>query len=205
MTRAIYLRTSTSKQDLSSQLTLCRAAAGPDALVFEDAAISGKRDDRQGIKDLIEAARRGEVSEVYVLELSRIGRSMGFMVRTVEELSELGIPIILAKTGTRLDARAIEGVAMLGAFALSAEVEHALILERSERARLRMKEMGIRPGPKSKMPSMEHLEALILKFRTPGKIAKDIGVSKASVVRWVKFYGFRYNNGSYYTQTRTGP
>ncbi|MEM4730099.1 MAG: recombinase family protein [Thermoplasmata archaeon] len=203
MTEAIYVRTSTSKQDLTSQLAICREKAGPDALVFQDAALSGKRDDRAGIIALLDAAREGKISRVYVAELSRIGRSLGFTVRVVEELHALGVSVILAKTGTEINPSTLEGKAMLGALALAADIEHSLILERNQRGRIRMAEKGIRGGRRPKAISTEAIRALAAQGHSAGRIAREMGVSKATIIRRFKSMGLRHEKGRYVSEIRT--
>jgi len=200
---AIYLRTSTSKQDLASQEALCRTAAGQEGLTFRDVAMSGKRDDRTGIMALLQAAREGRVLRVYVSELSRIGRSLGFTVRVVEELHVLGVPVVLAKTGTILDPSTVEGKATLGALALAADIEHALLMERNERGRQRMHEKGSRPGRKPKAVSAAALRALAGEGRSASVIAKELGVSKPTVLRRFRSLGIMFQKGHHRPQLGT--
>jgi len=200
---AIYLRTSTSKQDLASQESVCRAASGPDAVAYQDAAVSGKKDDRREIQALLEAARQRKISKVYVSELSRIGRSLGFTVRVVEELHALGVPVILAKTGTVLDPSTVEGKATLGALALAADIEHALLIERNERGRQRMREKGSRPGRKPKAVSAAALRALAGEGRSASAIAKELGVSKPTVLRRFRTLGIVFQKGHHRPQLGT--
>ena len=202
---SIYLRSSTSKQDLTSQENLCRVPAGPDAVVYQDFAVSGKRDDRIGITRLLQDARAGKISKVYVAELSRIGRSLGFTVRVVEELHSLGVPVILAKSGTALDPSTVEGKATLGALALAGDIEHALLLERNQRGRQRMLEKGSKPGRKPKDVSIEAIKALAEKGQSATQIAKELNVSKGTILRRFKSLAISFRKGRFTPELRSGP
>ena len=188
MTRtAIYARTSTSsRQDIEGQLVLCRKAAGGGAIEFIDRARSGLREDRAGIEALLKAARDGKVARVYLSELSRIGRSIGFIHTTVEQLSDAGCQVILATSGMALDPKTLEGGALLGGLALAADIEMRLIKERNARGRDTMTRKGIKRGRKPKPVSDAVLRALSEKGLSQAKIAKEVGVSKATVNRRCK-------------------
>ena len=201
--KSIYVRTSTSRQDLSSQITLCKSVAGDEATVYEDVAVSGKIDHRNGINQLLEDARAGRVSGLYISELSRIGRSLGFTMQVVEELHTLKVPVILAKTNTVLDPSTLEGKALLGALALAADIEHSLILERSARGRARMVEKGSKPGRKRKPIDGQALRDLAGAGRSASQIARGVGVSKATVLRRLKLLGITLQKARYVEENRT--
>jgi DNA invertase Pin-like site-specific DNA recombinase len=203
--KTIYVRTSTSRQDLTSQTDICKSVAGNDAIIYQDSATSGKSDTRAGINRLLEDARAGKVSGVYIAELSRIGRSLGFTMRVVEELHSLKVPVILAKTNTVLDPSTLEGKALLGALALAADIEHSLILERSARGRARMVEKGSKPGRKRKPIDGQALRDLAGAGRSASQIARGVGVSKATVLRRLKLLGITLQKARYVEENRTGP
>src|SRR5271155_2032391 len=106
-----YLRCSTRKQDLDGQrraVSDWAARQGHEVVTFEDDATSGRRTDRAGVEALLAAADRHEFELVAVVELSRLGRSIGFVHGIVERLSKLGIMIVLVNTGTVVDATTLE-------------------------------------------------------------------------------------------------
>jgi DNA invertase Pin-like site-specific DNA recombinase len=181
-----YLRTSTRKQDLEGQrrsISEWASRQKHDLRLFEDDHVSGRRTDRQGIEKLLDAADRGEVSLVAVVELSRLGRSIGFVHQTVERLSQKGVKVVLVNTGTVVDATTLEGKALIGALALAAEIEWHLIQERNARGRATIKARGVRVGPKALEVSTTALLALREKGLTVREIAQELKVSPATVTR----------------------
>lgn len=183
---ALYARCSTKKQDLESQEAALRQWAteqGHEAVLYTDLAVSGRKDNRKGIKALMEAARNKEFELVGVLELSRVGRSIGFIHRTIEELSNLGIKVVLTKNNTALDYGSLEGRALIGGLALAADIEWMLIKERNARGRQAIKERGIKVGRKRKDVSIKAIKALQERGMSLRRIAKELGVSAPTIMR----------------------
>ncbi len=186
---AIYARCSTKKQDLESQLKNLHSWAKKNnykATEYVDFAVSGRKDQRKGINALLEAARNKEFSYVGVLELSRIGRSMKFMHGVIEELSDLGIKIVLTNSNTVLDKDSIEGSALIGAFAMAADIEWRLIQERNARGRQAIRERGIKVGRKKKEVSMQAIKALQSQGLSLRQIGKELNVSGPTILRRIR-------------------
>lgn len=184
-----YLRTSTRRQDLDGQrhaVTKWGKRAKHKVTFYEDDHVTGRKTDREGIEELLAAAERGELEQVAVTELSRIGRSLSFIHTVVERLSKLGITIVLTSTGTVLDARTLEGKALIGALALAAEIEWHLLQERHARGRETIRRKGIRVGAKPKPVSAAAILALREKDMTVRQIATELKCSPATVTRRLK-------------------
>lgn len=186
---ALYARCSTKKQDLESQETALKkwaAEQSHEAELYADLTVSGRKDNRKGIKDLLDAARRKEFKLVGVLELSRIGRSIGFIHRTIEELNQLGIQVVLTKNNTTLDYSSLEGRALIGGLALAADIEWMLIQERNARGRQAIKDRGIRVGRKRKDVSLTAIQALQAQGMSLRQVAQELGVSAPTILRRVR-------------------
>lgn len=195
MKAALYARCSTKKQDLDSQLKVLNDWAtkqGYEFILYQDLAISGRKNDRQGINDLMIAARNKEFNIVAVVELSRIGRSIGFICSTVKELSDLGIPIVLVNTNTTIDYKTLEGSALVNAMAMAADIEMRLILDRNARGRQKIKDAGIKVGRKrlseKKIISVEAIKLMDAKGMSLREIAKELGCSAPTIMRYIKRY-----------------
>lgn len=184
---ALYARCSTKKQDLDSQLEALKRWAeqqGHEVIaVYQDLAVSGRKDNRQGINRLLADARQNKFELVGVVELSRIGRSIKFIHGTVEELSSLGIKVVLTNSNTSLDYNSLEGRALIGGLSLAADIEWMLIQERNARGRDAIRERGIRVGRKHKEVSIVVLKALQEKGMSLRQIAMQLGVSAPTVMR----------------------
>lgn len=184
-----YLRCSTKKQDLASQRTAIEAwASRNDHVVefFDDDHTSGRKVDRKGLDALLAAVERGEHDLVAVVELSRIGRSLGHVHAVVERFTVKGVRLVLVNSGAVIDATKLEGKALLGALALAAEVEWHLIQERNARGRDTIKARGVRVGRKPREVSRAALAALREKGMSLRQIARELGVSAATLSRRLK-------------------
>jgi len=197
MKAAGYLRCSTNRQDLESQekvLTDWAKRNDTSLILYKDFAVSGKTTEREGINKLIAAAEKKEFDCVVVAELSRIGRSIGFIHQTIERLNKLNIKVILAQTGTELNSSSVEGVALLGGLALAAAVELKLIEERNKRGRDKIKRLNIKVGRKPSEEKNINLKA-VLEFREQNKsireTAKLLNTSAPTIMRMLR----RYDNG----------
>lgn len=183
---ALYARCSTRKQDLDSQimaLTDWAKKEGYKYKIFTDLAISGRKDDRKGINELMDAATKKEINTVGVLEISRIGRSIGFIHKVIEKLSSLSIKCVLVRNNTVLDYTTLEGRALIGGLALAADIEWMLIKERNERGRKAILERGIKVGRKHKEVSLEAIKALQEKGLSLRQIGNELGVSAPTIMR----------------------
>lgn len=186
---ACYMRCSTTRQDLESQrakLEAWAASKGHESTWFEDAAISGRKTDRPGLNDLLAGVDAGRFDLVAVVELSRLGRSMGHIHATIEKLATKNVKVVLVNSGTTLDNATLEGHALIGALALAADIEWMLISERNARGRAKIKADGIRVGRKEKPVSLQAIKALREKGLGLRGIAKELGVSAPTIMRHLR-------------------
>ena len=80
-----YCRVSTMDQNLELQLDALKKSGCEK--IFEDVA-SGAKAERQGLKDAINFARKGDVLVVW--KLDRLGRSLKHLIETITNLKERG-------------------------------------------------------------------------------------------------------------------
>jgi DNA invertase Pin-like site-specific DNA recombinase len=76
---AIYARQSIEKKDsisIETQIELCRRAADPDAIVYQDSGYSGKNTQRPAFSQLMKDVRDGKIKRVFCYRLDRISRSV---------------------------------------------------------------------------------------------------------------------------------
>lgn len=134
-----YARVSTQAQSLDQQHDALTAAGV--TRTFTD-TMSGARDDRAGLAEMLAYAREGDT--VVVVALDRLGRSLSGIIRTVEALAAK--TIVLRSLRESIDTSTAVGRMLLGVFGSLAEYERSLIAERSavarEAARARGKQTG---------------------------------------------------------------
>lgn len=130
---ALYARISTAdRQDVSLQVAELRAAAlarGLDVVgEFIDRGVSGARDRRPGLDQMLERVRAGEIDVVMFSALDRLGRSLRHLVTLFDELRELGVDVVCVRQP--IDTTSPVGVLIYQVLAAVAEFERALIRER---------------------------------------------------------------------------
>jgi len=185
---AIYARVSTPDQHLETQLYDLRKLAAQRGfeVVKEhcDRGFSGSKARRPGLDSMMADARRGEFSVVLVAAFDRIARSTKNFLEIVDELHELGIEFISAREA--IDTSGPMGRMFITLVGSIAELERSLITERiragMRRARLEGQRLGRAPL------DIDH-DALV-RDRLAGmsltKVAKRYGISRASVIRFVR-------------------
>jgi site-specific DNA recombinase len=100
------------------------------AAIFEDAGITGKKDDRPGLQTLLNAARRKEFDAVIVKDLSRFGRSARDLQNNVQILWDRGVTFVSLKENMVLDNTDPYSKFLFQILASVAELEHNMIFER---------------------------------------------------------------------------
>ena len=104
LTAAIYARYSSSVQNdasIEQQVSECQAYAEANGLkitaVFEDRAISGKKDNRPGLQKMLRAADRHEFQVLLAYKSNRISRNMKNALVYEERLSQAGVKVVYCK------------------------------------------------------------------------------------------------------------
>lgn len=165
-TCALYHRVSTRDQNPALARRELRQAARARglqiALDIEETG-SGAWNNRPGLRRVMEAARKGEVSAVLVWKLDRFGRSTLDVLSNIKSLTNAGVRFVAVTQG--LDVRP-EGDAMsnLIVTVLSgvAEFERALIAERTALAAKAARQAG-RPWGRRREPGPEPREVKALR------------------------------------------
>ncbi len=182
MKAAIYVRVSTLDQNLDNQLDdlhkYVRQRGWGDAVVYSD-RVSGAKDRRPGLDDLLKAARRRHIDVVVCWRLDRLGRSLRHLLDVLQEFEALGVGFISLHEG--LDVTTPAGrlqMHMLGAFA---EFERSRIAERVraglDRARRQGKRLG-RPPRRITPRELDLTAALSIRAA-----ARELRVSASQVHR----------------------
>jgi putative DNA-invertase from lambdoid prophage Rac len=181
----IYGRVSTSDQQIESQLIPVRQyidAQDGWRIVgeFLDVGVSGRKDKRPRLDDLMRAARRKEFSVLVIYKLDRLGRSAPHLLKVLGEFKSLNIRLV--SVTQHLDSDSAVGKMIYGVLSVFAEFEADLIRERiligRDRARLRGQRLG-------RERSVDY-SSLIEKRRAGATLAdlmNETGLSKRQVSR----------------------
>jgi DNA invertase Pin-like site-specific DNA recombinase len=176
-----YTRVSTVAQTLDQQ---------NDALVkagvtktFSD-TMSGARDDRPGLCELMSYVRPGDT--VVVWKLDRLGRNTVHILETVKALTDRGVTLVSVTDG--IDSSTAAGRMMIGVLGSLAEYERELIKERTALKRASSRANGTKFGRPKKVDDSVHI-ATAKRMKADGHtgkaIAKYLGVSRATLYRYL--------------------
>lgn len=93
----IYCRVSTNKQKINSQvnniLNYCNKKDWQVVSYYNDVQISGLKNDRKGLNEMIEYVKTNKVTKIVVSELSRISRDPSFIKEFILQMVDLNISI----------------------------------------------------------------------------------------------------------------
>jgi DNA invertase Pin-like site-specific DNA recombinase len=180
-TRIGYTRVSTVTQTLDQQNAALAAASVTKT--FSD-TMSGSRDDRPGLAELMAYVREGDA--VVVWKLDRLGRDTLHILETVKALTERGVRLVSTTDG--IDSATAAGRMVIGVLASMAEFERELVKERTDLKREAAKKNGTKFGRPRKVDDSTHI-ATAKRMKADGHtgrdIAKYLGVSRATLYRYL--------------------
>src|SRR4051812_45902164 len=182
MKAAIYARVSTVDQEPENQLQELRRyveAGGWAAVEYIDRGVSGAKDRRPGLDDLVRDAKRRRFDVVVCWRLDRLGRSLKHLITLLEELQSLGVAFVSLAEG--IDATTPAGKLQMHILGAIAEFERERIRERVLAGLRRAKAQGQQLGrPKSQVP----LELVQQVAGLPGVVAaRELEVSLSTLKR----------------------
>jgi DNA invertase Pin-like site-specific DNA recombinase len=181
MRAAIYARVSTLDQEPENQLQELRrytTARGWTTVEYVDKGVSGAKDRRPALDQLLADARRRRFDVLVCWRLDRLGRNLKHLVTLLEELQALGIAFVSLNEG--IDATTPAGKLQMHILAAIAEFERSRIAERVKAGLQRAKAQGTRLGRPRKAPAT---------IAVPGGSVRAAalvwGVSKTTAARWI--------------------
>jgi DNA invertase Pin-like site-specific DNA recombinase len=196
MLTVAYLRVSTGSQDLANQkLAVLDYARQQHFTVdrFVEAQVSSRKTPAQrGVEDLLGTLAAGD--RLVVSELSRLGRSLGQVIRIVDELVKRKVRFVAIKEAIRFEGKQdMQTKVMIALFGLFAEVERDLISQRTKEGLAAARAMGRLLGRpkgalgKSKLDGKEEeIRMLLEKTVSKASIAKIVGVSRTALHHFIR-------------------
>ncbi len=196
MKTVAYLRVSKDSQDVNNQkLAILEFVQREQIKVdrFMHITVSSRRSTKERkIDQLLEELETGDT--LIVSELSRMGRSAGEIITTIDTLVKKKIRFFAVKEGIRLNgSQDIQTKVMVTMFGLFAEIERDLISMRTKEALAAAKASGKQLGRpkgtkgKSKLDGREEEIKELLKMGvSKASIAKITGVSRANLYHFIE-------------------
>lgn len=182
---AIYARCSTNDQSPEMQLHALREYCAARKLTiykeYIDNGVSGSKDSRPCLNQLMEDAGKRKFDAVLVYRFDRFARSSKHLITALESFNALGIGFM--SYSENIDTNSPIGKAVFVIVGAMAELERNIIRERVlaglSNARAKGKRLG-RPVKPYKQSEIISLKASGASTRT---IAKALGISNATVSR----------------------
>lgn len=176
-----YARVSTQDQNLDRQLDNL-LAAGCERIYQEK--MTGTKSTRPELTRMLDSLRPGDT--LVIDSFSRLSRSTKDLLETVERLTSEGVNIISLKE--QLDTTTATGKLMLTMLSALSQFERDLIAERTRdglKAARARGHLGGRPKAGNEKTKAAALAAYDANTLTNGEIAKQFGVSTATLSRWI--------------------
>ncbi|AZS41495.1 DNA-invertase hin [Microbacterium oxydans] len=180
-----YARVSTTSQTNDRQIDALLGAGIDDADIFRD-RISGARQSRPGLDDLLSRVRPGDT--ITVASMDRLGRSALHVLSTLADLEERGIIVKSLKPGE--DFSGATGKLVRAVMTHVAEWERSMNAERVAEARAARaarakdgEQIAGRPITAMTAENVRKIRQHKAKGRTVAEIVKLTGISRASVYR----------------------
>lgn len=183
----LYARVSTSsgqtnENQLPALLQLAEAR-GWEPVVFEEVGSAVKH--RPVFEKLMTAAKRGEIRVVAVVALDRLGRSMLGILKTVDELSSVGVSVVSLRESWMDTAGPLRDVltALVG---WMAQEERRILIARTHDGLARARRQGKRLGRPPASSILLSGAAELVKAGVPvAEAARRKGVKRSTLRRYL--------------------
>lgn len=178
-----YARTSTLDQKAGLQVQIEELRAAGCEKVFEEQVSSVDVAARKKLTEAMDFVREGDT--LIVTRLDRLARSVPHLMEVLAVLTKKGASLRILAMG--IDTATPTGKLMLTVLGGIAEFEREIMLERQREGIAKAKAAGKYKGrkPTAQAKSKEVLD-LICSGVGPSEVAKQVGISRASVYRIMK-------------------
>jgi DNA invertase Pin-like site-specific DNA recombinase len=178
---AIYARVSTAEQTCENQLLELRRyveVRGWTAKEYVDEGVSGAKDRRPALDQLLADAKRRRFDVLVCWRLDRLGRSLKHLITLLDDLQALGVAFVSLAEG--IDATTPAGKLQMHILGAIAEFERERIRERVLAGLRRARAQGRRLGRPRKAPA-----PISVPGGTVREAARLWDVSKSTAARWI--------------------
>ncbi len=184
---AIYARVSTSEQSTDSQLLDLRRYVRERGWhlyrEYTDNGISGSKDSRPALNELMADARKRRFDAVLCWRFDRFARSTKHLILALEEFRNLGIDFVSFQEN--IDTSSPLGSAIFTIISAVAQLERDIIAERVKAGLRRAKENGKKLGRPRVKVDLDQVKALHSQGYSTRAIAQELGLTKSTAANLV--------------------
>lgn len=190
-TTAIYIRTSTDKQQTGleaqrrSLIEYCKNNSISDFRVYSDSGVSGTKEKRPALNQLMTDIEEGKVGAVIVYSFSRLARSVNHLMQAMEVFKKLDVDFV--SLTENIDTKTPMGKAMFVIISAISALERDLIAERVRNGLENAKAKGKMIGRPESAP-MDSILSLRQKGLTYRQIADVLNVGHGSITKAVQLH-----------------
>src|SRR4051812_13861871 len=193
-----YLRVSIEEQTvLNQKLVMQNWANDHDFQIleyFEDSAISGKIPaiKRKGFLDMLDIVKNENVDAILIYELSRVGRTFWDTLDAIKAI-EAYAPLISCSPRESFLQTTEPSIRklMIGILTWVAEREREMLVQRTKDGMSRARASGKGIGRPPKVLDKDNLITLLAENQTRVKMARSLGVSKATLYKELRKLAMR--------------
>ncbi len=177
---ALYARVSTNDQTVGPQLDALRSYAAARRLEvvdeFIDHGISGSKDRRPALDEMMAKAKRRSFDAIAVVKLDRLARSTRHLTQLAAELEALGVDLIVLDQG--VDTSTPSGKLLFAILGAIGEFELDLIRERTRAGMMAAQRRGKRIGrPRAYVDRVKLLQGA-QRGESISALTRELGVSR---------------------------
>ena len=155
---------------------------------YVDEGISGSKDSRPALNELMDDAKKRRFDVVLVWRFDRFARSTKHLILALEEFKNLGIDFVSFQEN--IDTSSPLGSAIFTIISAVAQLERDIIAERVKAGLRRAKENGKKLGRPKEKVDMDQVKALHSQGYSTRAIAEELGLTKSTAANLVKKAAF---------------
>jgi DNA invertase Pin-like site-specific DNA recombinase len=181
---ALYGRVSTGEQNEGMQIREMRErcqARSWEAFEFLDHGISGAKESRPALDEMMKQIRRGKFAVVMVYKFDRFARSLRQLILALAEFDALGVAFVSVHDD--LDTTTPSGRLMFHMIGAFAEFERACIRERVLSGVAHARAKGVTLGRPRAFVDVSYIRKRRQQGTAWGAIARELKVSRATCQR----------------------
>ncbi|MGD1836475.1 MAG: recombinase family protein [Nitrososphaeraceae archaeon] len=195
-----YLRVSTEEQSvLTQKIAIDKWSKEHDYQIlyyFEDPSVSGKIPavQRKGFRELMDIVKTSKVDAVLVYELSRVGRTFWDTLDAIKAIEQYS-PLISCSPRESFLQTTDSSIRklMIGILTWVAEREREVLVQRTKDGMNKAKSAGKEIGRPQKIIDKNNLIVLLSQNLPKSKIAKQLGISKATLYKEFRRLNIKQN------------